>query len=451
MIDSLSSPLKWEGSPLKTNLPLIKSMPYRISQRDELARSLSFSQLFSLRDCEVNGQQQRAYRWKALRQLHLVANQQGYAKHSLVQALHRLPSYRVTMEHFVQAVMAEFHFDKALKMEAHLKWLFWSFSDRRQPQQQEQEGEGEVEQVEVVEGGGSSSAGGSGRVDWRDILAAYQVLTFFRWVRERTVDLFLQLTDIFSEGLPQGEQVGMGRVVHREDFLIAKPCDLLRRLALLVCQSDGELIGMETFSEELSARLAREGFAKAMRRRELARWLASGGPQCTQFLTQWGNLAWQRLSSDQRLTILDESQLYHKSQAELIINKHKLSQALLLYHTHLLRAVVRGWRSATIRATGARIFLLRKNFRKKRRSFRFWLQLSRYRGIRRRRRALADVMAAYSLKARCFQRIKLHNANVKKIERVVGSLHRKARLFNLFGTHLRQFYRLQLLKNYYHR
>eukprot|EP00981_Chlorochromonas_danica_P014826 scaffold8997_cov171-Ochromonas_danica.AAC.1 len=208
---------------------------------------------------------------------------------------------------------------------------------------------------------------------------------------------------------------------------------------------------METFSEELSGRLAREGFAKAMRRRELARWLAKGGAQCAQFLSQWGNLAWQRLSSDQRLTILDESQLYHKSQAEVIINKHKLSQALLLYHNHLLRAVVRGWRSATIRATGARIFLLRKNFRKKRRSFRFWLQLSRYGGIRRRRRALADVMAAYSLKARCFQRIKIHNANVKKIEKVVGSLHRKARLFNLFGGHLRQFYRLQILKNYYHR
>ncbi|RYY89068.1 hypothetical protein EON63_01455 [archaeon] len=59
-------------------------------------------------------------------------------------------------------------------------------------------------------------------------------------------------------------------------------------------------------------------------------------------------------------------------------------------------------------------------------------------------------MGTYAIKARCFLRIKIHNTNYKHIQKVVGSLHKNARQFALAGTHLRNYFRLSLIRRYYH-
>lgn len=82
---------------------------------------------------------------------------------------------------------------------------------------------------------------------------------------------------------------------------------------------------------------------------------------------------------------------------------------------------------------------------------RFWRKFAKKIRVKRRQRMLAEVMGNYAIKARIFARIKLHNQNVKRIERVVGSLHPRVRYFKLAGTHLREYYRLHSLRTFYHR
>lgn len=83
--------------------------------------------------------------------------------------------------------------------------------------------------------------------------------------------------------------------------------------------------------------------------------------------------------------------------------------------------------------------------------FTFWQKIARRRAIRHRRKTLAETIGMYSIKARCFARIKLFIQNNKKIESVIGIMHARSRMFKLAGTHLREFRRMNRLKIFYHR
>lgn len=412
MINTLSVPLKWETPRAKESLPLIKPFPYRIHERAQLAKTMSFDRLFGLNDVQVNQEYQRQCRWKSLRQLFYITSLSSYKNHSLETALYTLPGL-VTNEHFVMAIMAEYAFPRSLRMDAHLKWLYWSYDLNK-----------------------------TNQVDWRDILAGYRLLASFRLIRERNMELFLLMADIYCEGNdPNSKAI-------KDDFLLPSPCKVLAKVALTPCQSDAEVESMQSMVEDMCKVIAKRGFSQVMKRRSLQGLLQEVGGD---LLSRWAALCWDRLSSDQRLTILDESQLYHKDQAEIIIARHKLSQALLMYQRNVSKLIFKEWRSITIRATGARVFNFRKDTQKKRTAMRFWLYYAHRRAIRRKRRVLADVMGAYALKARCFLRIKLFNENIRKIVRAVGSLHKNRRQFELAGTHLRQYFRLHALRVHYHR
>jgi hypothetical protein len=60
-------------------------------------------------------------------------------------------------------------------------------------------------------------------------------------------------------------------------------------------------------------------------------------------------------------------------------------------------------------------------------------------------------MGNYSLKARCFARIKLFIYNAERVHRIVGNFDRKGRLQKLGGFHLREYSRKSRLRKYYHR
>jgi hypothetical protein len=148
---------------------------------------------------------------------------------------------------------------------------------------------------------------------------------------------------------------------------------------------------------------------------------------------------------------MDEAQLKHYNQAELIIGRYQLSQALQLYHKNTYKIIFRAWKFQTIKASGARAYAVKKMKRKQVRLFQFWYKFARKKALKRRRRILATVMGNYATKARCFARIKQCISNTQRIEKVVGTLHKKARLFKLAGTHIREFRRLHNLRLFYHR
>lgn len=82
--------------------------------------------------------------------------------------------------------------------------------------------------------------------------------------------------------------------------------------------------------------------------------------------------------------------------------------------------------------------------------FVFWLHYTQACNVRRRRRILADVMGKYSLKARCFARIKLFNYYALLINKAAGKYEENhKRVFEGFAR-LREFLRLAAMKKRYH-
>jgi hypothetical protein len=82
--------------------------------------------------------------------------------------------------------------------------------------------------------------------------------------------------------------------------------------------------------------------------------------------------------------------------------------------------------------------------------FLFWVKFAKRKVMRRRRRILASVIGTYNIKARIFARIKLFNQTIRKVEKIVGTLAKKRRAYELAGCHLREYYRLHALRSFYH-
>jgi hypothetical protein len=400
MIKSLSVPLKWETARPKSTFPLLS-----LHEREQVAKNITF-------EVPIDSEHQRKCRWKSLRQLYFISTQSAYRHHSLEKALQSNPSPIITMEHFIMTVMHEFKFPTTLKMDAHLRWLYWAFDQDK-----------------------------GNAVDWRDIYCAYKMLTGFRWIRDKCLELFLNLADVFCEG---SLDIGL---VYKDDFMLLQPIAIVRRLCRMPCVLETELRTVDGLLNTFCALLESQGYDHLIKRRKLQLLLAGDAGKA--LLSAWADTVWERLSTDQQLTILDESQITCMQQAELIISKHRLSQALMMFARNTTRTVFREWRSVTIQETGARIYIWRKNARQLQRALLFWLKYARWRQVRRRRRALAEVMGAYAVKARCFLRIQLHNTNHRKVERIAGSLHPRARMHKLAGSHLRAFHRVRALRLFY--
>jgi hypothetical protein len=77
----------------------------------------------------------------------------------------------ITVENFVMAMINEFQFDRSLHIDKHLRSLYWSFEGGRQ-----------------------------NMVDSREIISSFKILTFYRLVQNRTIELLTSLFDIFAIG-----------------------------------------------------------------------------------------------------------------------------------------------------------------------------------------------------------------------------------------------------------
>ena len=70
-------------------------------------------------------------RWKEIRHLFLLTRKPEHIRGSLENALWYFGNNGITCNHFVHAIMNEFNFptsrDPEMNMEAHLRWLYWSF------------------------------------------------------------------------------------------------------------------------------------------------------------------------------------------------------------------------------------------------------------------------------------------------------------------------------------
>lgn len=330
MLEKASFALKWETSRAKTTfppIPGINSPPFRIKDRDKLASSMTYDDITNLTVPIEDTELQCKLRWKYMRNLYFILTQKQFEKHSFEKALYASGIFHITMEQFVMVVMNEYKFPNDLKMDAHLHWLYWSFDHER-----------------------------SNKIDWREIVIYYRTLQYFRFIKNRTLDLFLNLFDIY------GETLEFVQIPNKHEAIIQQPKSIISQFFFAICITEQERYQLSLYVKPFIERLS----SKSISRKEFQRHLSNYNQEIQNKLFDlWSKYAWERISTDMRLQVLDETLLQHKSNAEIIISRHKLTQAIALNQRNIMKYFYKEWKLFTILSTGARVYELRKTRRYK--------------------------------------------------------------------------------------
>ena len=453
-----------------------------------------------------------------------MTRQPKHSKGSLENALWYYSNNGITCNHFVHAIMDEFGFNPLEDdMEAHLRWLYWSFN------------------------GGTSD-----KADWRDILGTLRVPLFYRMVQTRPQDLLLAIFDIYAIG---GTGPRSAHLHPNEAWYITDVTSTIRRIFCIPCETTyetevmtelvdkailstfdylkvnkGGLTKEQKMQEALAKKEAEEqeiiaaaiaagksveeakNEAKKNRRKHaradrkeardskgddsddgdieqkdgamsgaerLAAIAAAKFADDTPYQLQealrhydlkmqrknfrafmrthndvlvkkFQGYCWQRLPVDLRLASLDEQQLIALHATDTIMYRFKMEQALHIYKKNLCRWCFKDWNAAARRLSVVRRHSQRRYKYRKVQFFNFWRKLASTRAVKTKRRILAEVMGLYSLKARYFQRIKLHNYQTGYIMRTVGTFNKHAKTQKAAFSHLREYIRLAWLRKRYH-
>jgi len=144
-----------KGGAPKSIFKTSEKLPFRPVERNRLALTMSTEDVMNTNQYYEDETQKGQRRWKEIRHLFLVTRKTEHSRGSLENALWYFGNNGITCNHFVHAIMDEFGFSPEVDdMEKHLRWLYWSFS------------------------GGTAD-----KADWREILATFRVVIFFRMVR----------------------------------------------------------------------------------------------------------------------------------------------------------------------------------------------------------------------------------------------------------------------------
>lgn len=374
-INNKTSTFKWETSIPKSSFPTNQKFPYRISERDKLADLMSVQQILDTSELVEDSHARRKRKWKEIRQLWSICRLPEYRKKSIENALWHYGHRGITVDHFIMALTAEFDFGNCLKMDSHLRWLYWSF-----------------------EGGAKN------KVDWRDILASFKIIIFFRLVQNRTAELLVILFDIYAEGGsdPNAQP--------NDEWYITARAGILSRIFHLTCETNDEVAIIGMALEDLLLKLE-ENHTRRVSRRAFKNFLRSNPA----LVNTWRLISWERLPSELRLQVLDEAQREAQDNADVILFKYKSKQAYEMYVKHTLRVVFKDWTIATTLGTRIRKCIDKKLAKYRRVFFRFWRNYAAFIIKKRRRRLLAEVMGNYTIKARTFARIKLFNYTYRRV------------------------------------
>jgi hypothetical protein len=316
--------LKWENGTTKQSFGPASKMPFRLHERVKLAEAMTFEQIFDTTEFIQDDDARRKYKWKAIKNFYSVTQQEKYRNCSIEKALWTHAGTTVTSHHFVAAMVAQYDFDKSMYYERQLRNMYFSF-----------------------EGGKHDQA------DWRDILATYKIVYHFRLVKENPLELMLLLFDIYTPGDKQG------RSVKKEDYVLHDASQYIRRICIMPCIYATEVSAMDSKLVDLFHILKAE--KQIITRRAFQRLLESEEHQ--DIVKLFAKTAWERLPTDLRLIAFDEAQMRHHENAEALLMRHKLSQAIMMYNKSIMRLVYREWKLEMLRESGVRNFITRVLYR----------------------------------------------------------------------------------------
>jgi len=310
--------LKWENGQTKHTFGPKSVLPLRLVDRSKLAESMTFQQIQDTGEFIQNDEERRKYKWKAIRNFYSVTQQDPYKKGSMEKALWMHAGTRVTSHHFVTAMIAEYKFDTALYFDRQLRNMYFSF-----------------------EGGKHDNA------DWRDIYATFSVMLYFRLVKENPLELLLLLFDIYTTGDKQGKSV------KKEHYILHNATEFITRIFHIPCITSTEIANFDIKLVDLFFILKAE--KQRITRGAFQRLLEM--PENDHLVKLWAKYAWERLPTELHLIAYDEAQMRHRDNAENMLMRHKLTQAIRQYNRTIMRMVYKEWKLEMLRESGVRNFI----------------------------------------------------------------------------------------------
>jgi hypothetical protein len=322
MLQKGSFALKWEKDFRKSTFPTSKAPPYRIFEQSVLADTMNYDDVYNLTETVEDEDIKRKQRWKLIRQIYLITREtHPFQKYSLEKTLFANSLNTISEEHFVMSIMNEYQFPNTMKVDVYFRWLFWTFDKNRQ-----------------------------NCVDWREILVYYKILIFYRYVRNRPLDLILLLFDIYAEGVSNATSAK----TDKERLVIEQANDIMLVILTAPCIKETEVFNIKGIAEEFFLEL-HDRYQNRISRKVLGQVLEN----YNKLISTWSGYGWERLSSDMRLTVCDEAVAFHQDHADAIIARRQLVQAIEMYTRNMKRRLFFAWRVLTIRLTGATAFINR--------------------------------------------------------------------------------------------
>ncbi len=404
-------------------------MPYTWRERDRISRLMTVQQILDTSQFIEEEPERLIRKWKEILHLWDVCRRPEYRRGSLENALWYYGTTGITCHHFTIAVMSEFKFKDSDHMDAHLRWLYWSF-----------------------DGGKENLA------DWREVSATCYILIFYKVLRLKPVHFMIKLFDIFAEGGSTGDAVPNDTwyISSHSDLckIFKTPCYTVDQQEMM-CNAVDDLL--DHYQIDLHANEpgydnggGRVGWLHSVSRRKFKEMLKMDdehyNPVGKRLMNRYISFAWDRMTTELKLNCFDEIQVDAMRRADEITHKHQMRLALALYGKALRRKVFREWRIAAGKDNFIRKFSIQRFMKKRRGVFRFWRKYTAKRLVLRRTNLLAEVMGCYIMKGRYFARIKLYIYTERKLHLYAAKYDPKFKSFKQAGYHLRTFFKVNSLK-----
>ena len=369
-----------------------KPMPFSHRERERMAKQMTVQQILDTNNFQEDEPHRLVRKWKEIIHLWTVTRRPEYRWGSIENSLWQYGTTGITVHHFTAALLSEFDFADDLHMDAHLRYLYWSF-----------------------DGGASNDA------DWREVLAAVSLPKFYKLIRLKPMELLVKIFDIFAKGGTTANCVPNDAwyIDSIEDMLkiFYAPCMTIQEKEMML---DGVTSTLQDFRIDLNPlqiegsdklRPKQDGWSYRCTRRAFKNMFRvpeeEKNTHRARTVNRFQSFAWDRLPVELHLSAFDEIQVEAMRISEKLTEKHQLRLALALYFKSLQRKIFKEWRIVAGSESYIRNFANRKVWQKRRIFFRFWRKLAIKKVVLRRKRILAEVMGNYVMKARYFARIKV--------------------------------------------
>lgn len=165
-------------------------------------------------------------------------------------------------------------------------------------------------------------------------------------------------------------------------------------------------------------------------------------------VSMWARLMWERVPSDYRLIALDEIELDVFEQYEHRMFIAKLNAAIRHHNLAIEKRTFNQWLVSIGDIISIQRNIKKTLYRRAIKMVEFWWEYTVIQRRKRKRRLLADVMGAYTVKARTFQRWRLMVYTHKKIIFFAGKFDKNAKKMKQGFFRLKEAKRLFLLRHY---